>query len=288
MRARSIIAATAAAALAIISAPAGALAAPTPAGVQFAFQNIFPSTPPTPTDPARHVKADVPCPSGHQVTGSGAGPNPGQITPTPDFTKATVEGGVIFGSGPGYVVGELVCAPSSQFGDVITSRVNDHTVKAGTWHRTVAKCPPGTYAFGGGGSFGNVSGSMEESGPTLDGQNWAFTGFVPRGTRTLTVTTRCAPRIGRNFLATFASPVATAPNLQNLSGYAVCPAGYQMISGGFHVTNANGTPHIPTLQGSIPIWTIPVPTASNRNSSWFANVWVPKGTFLSIVAQCVF
>jgi hypothetical protein len=290
MRARSIIAAVGAVALATVAAPAGvAHAAPTPAGVQYVYQNIYPSTQPTSSDPVRNVQADVACPSGYQVTGSGAGPDPGPIMPTGDFTKATVQGAVVFASGPGYVVGELVCTPSSQFGDVTTLVVRDHTIKAGTWHRTTAKCPSGYYAFGGGGNFSNLGPSTpQENGPTLDGQSWAFTAYVPSGASTLRVTTRCAPRTGHNFLATYTSPVASTNPLQQFFGYAVCPPGYQAISGGFHVTNANGTPYIPGVQGAIPIWTIPVPADPSRNSSWYANVFVPPGTFLSVAAQCVF
>lgn len=289
MRPGSIIAATVAVALTTVAAPTGAaLAAPVPTGVQYVNQNIFPSIPPTDNDPARSVRADVACPSGYQVTGSGAGPNPDSIMPVGDFTKATVQGAVIFGGFPS-VVGELVCAPSSQFSDVITRVVRDHTVKPDTWHRTTAKCPTGYYAFGGGGNLSSLAPSgVQENGPTLDGQSWAFTGYAPRGVQTsMNVTTRCAPRTGRNFLKAFTSSVATANPLQEVRGYAECPAGYQAISGGFQVTNADGTPFIPGLQSAIAIWTIPVPADPTRNSSWFADVWVTPGTYLSVVAQCV-
>jgi hypothetical protein len=291
MRPRSIIAAAAAVALTTLAAPAStALAAPTPTGVQIIYQDIFPSTPPTGNNPVQNIQANVACPSGYQVTGSGGGPNPGPIMPVGDFTKASVQGSVTLG-GPGYFVGEVVCAPAGQFTDVGSSALRDHTVKAGTWVRDVASCPSGSYAFGGGGQFNNLAiATVESNGPTLDGRSWEFTANVPGGASTLVVSTRCATRTGHDFLSSISTPVSSTQPLQSSTAYAYCPAGYQEIAGGYHVMNANGTPFVPTSstpQAALPLWTVPVSASATQTSSWYANVFTPPGTYLTVAAQCV-
>lgn len=294
MKLRDKMMAIGASALVLAALPATpSVAAPGPNGVQIIYSRIYPAVAPTPAQWDVFVSANVPCPAGSKVVGSGSGPHQVTTFPSKDSSQATVVGYVAYNDNP-YHVGEIVCAPASQFSNVTVQKASP-AVTPLTWTRNVVMCPAGSYAFGGGGGFFSAGQIMvremdtQSNGPTLDGRGWEFTGFVPSSASTLQLITHCAPRTGHDLLATAYTPAQTA-NAQNVTTYAYCPPGYQVIAGGFHVLNADGTPFVPVPNQlpSVLNWSIPVPPSDGNGSSWYANMaLLPANTRLLVTAQCV-
>jgi hypothetical protein len=269
-------------------------AAPSPAGVQIIYTNLDPVPPPTPWSPVTLIHRTVSCPAGLRVVGSGSGPLAGTTLPSDDLSSVIVDGVVVNGSFPA-LVSENVCAPASQLSGTTESIVTDHAVRPGSYYREVASCPAGSYAFGGGGSFGAAgSGSLEttdvqENSPTSDGSGWEFTAWAPDGAGYLTVLTHCAHKTGHDFMAHAVTDLGQANPLQTVTAYATCPAGYQVISGGYRLEYANGlTFPARGAQPAIVAWTIPVANSpAAGGSAWYANVSVPVDSRVIVSAQCV-
>jgi hypothetical protein len=289
----AVIGGVALATLALTGTPS--LAAPAPAGSHITINLFEPNIDPTPSNPVpMHFQGGT-CGDG-RVTGVGGGENVRATMVSDDSTQVTVDGAVAFGGSPSMSV-ETVCAPASQFTDVTLSRVTDHGIAPSNYHREVATCPAGFYAFGGGGGFftaGDVwlgSPDVEENGPTLDGHSWAFTGLAPSGTGELQVETHCAPNTGHNLVVTVATPASTTAQA-TVSAYASCPTGFQAIAGGFHTVNANNTSYIPfagVTAPAVPHWSIPVTPSSSTNGlpAWFATATSPVGLHVLVTVQCV-
>jgi hypothetical protein len=72
-----------------------------------------------------------------------------------------------------------------------------------------------------------------------------------------------------------------------VSGYATCPAGYTAISGGFYISNPDGSEATP---GNV-IWSVPATNGpasqAGTNDSWYVAGTAPVNTKVVALAQCV-
>lgn len=273
---RTALAAVVVTGAALVAMPSPASASPTPSGLVTLSRYIY-----TSTGGPGGVTGTINCPVGYRLVGSGGGH--GQIgaeAPTPGLTGATISAAVTdaYPNNFAYIV--IYCEPSTQFTDVLTVEVRDHTVRAGSFSTGIARCPAGYYAFGGGGYFGpgfmSAAYSNASNGPGAAFDSWTFSGVAPSGANTMTTTTQCAPKIGRNFVAQFGN--VSSSNNQVTSSYVYCPSGWTAIAGGFYASNPNGTEAFP----SAVIWSVPA-----SNGSWYASGYTNPGNKMVALAQCV-
>lgn len=268
-------------ALAVLPA-SPASAAPDRASVVTLTLRVFPENP---NNLVAH--GTLHCPAGDRLVGSGGGNGDIRaVFPTPDFTGATIFA-VLLRPSSEFAFLTITCAPASQFSDVTVAQTSDHRVRPGNFARGVSRCPAGYYAFGGGGYFSSSGSGQQPSAfsnssnaPSADGNAWTFSGVAPPGTNTLTVVTQCAPRTGRDFVVQF-GPVSTGANSVT-SAYVDCPAGFTAVTGGFYVSNPDGSEAFPTTV----TWSVPASHIAGI-SSWFASGYAPVNTKVVALAQCL-
>jgi hypothetical protein len=269
----------ASAATLLVGLSTAASAAPTPSGLVTVTQAFASSG-------VEQVTLD--CPAGDRLVGSGGGGYAQLLAeaPTGNYTGAKIA--VAFQTSPtGFAYVQIICAPTSQFSDVIVSETRDHGTRAGQFSQDVGRCPAGYYAFGGGGYFSSSGTGFMPSGsnnvtnaPSADGNGWTFAGVAPQGADTMEIHIECAPRTGHDTLVQFGN-ISTNANTA-VSSYADCPSGYTAVAGGFYISNPNGSPATP---GSA-VWTVPT-SHSAGISSWYASGYAPVGTKMVALAQCL-
>lgn len=269
--------------LALPMASASALASPGPSGLQI-YSRYFYST----TFPGGIV-GTLACPSGSRLVSSGSGA--AQIlaaTPVQNFTAVTIVAGAAYPAPDNFALVSITCAPADQFADVRTVKTVEPGIRPGVFSRGISRCPSGMYAFGGGGYFSSSSSTDVQGSaynnvsntPSADGTAWTFSGVAPPASSTLVTVTQCAPKVGRDLIvqAGVLSQVHNA--ISNV--YADCPAGYTAVSGGFYISNPDGSEATP---GNA-LWSVPAARSASI-TSWYASGYTRINTKMVALAQCI-
>jgi hypothetical protein len=234
----------------------------------------------------------VSCPAGMKVVSAGGGnAQLASLTTTTDGNGAYASG-VLTNPGAPYLPLQAECVPAAALAGstVATITVNDHRRPVGGYalFSATAKCPAGSYAFGGGGYFTTQSGvsmypvSMQANAPTADGTGWTFAAYARRGNDTLNVRTQCAPAPTSSFLVSATYPVPTT-GTRTAQGYANCPAGHMPLSGGAYLTNPDD------IQSNL-FYSDAVRNPSPYLSGWYASATgspSATGAALHVITRCL-
>ncbi|MBO3751769.1 hypothetical protein J5X84_37340 [Streptosporangiaceae bacterium NEAU-GS5] len=229
------------------------------------------------------VVGSVDCPSGYRMVGSAADQALlTAIAPNATFTGAIVSGFARDLPPNNFITMTVICAPQSRFTDVVVVQAADHRFRPGDFAHSLAKCPAGYYAFGGGGYFRKGTGPFRGStadnvsnAPSADGTKWTFAGTMPSDTDTMMIITQCAPKTGKDFLVQFGN-VSTSPTTK-VGSFVNCPSGYTAIAGGYYISNPDGSEARPgTIQVSKPLL-----------NGWAVSGLAPANTKMVALAQCL-
>jgi hypothetical protein len=245
------------------------------------------------SDASDHLGGTVLCPAGYRMVGSGVAT--GEIgfsavtamAPTGDFSGATFVTNRISLPRDTRRTATLYvrCAPAEQFADVIVVQTNDHRVTAGVFSEGISRCPAGYFGFGGGGYYLSFStglmgaaASNSTNAPSADGSAWTYAGVAPQGASVQVTIIQCAPRTGRDFLVQFGNE--SHSRFRATTSSVSCPSGYTAISGGFYVSNSDGSVSSNADEAVSA-------ESTNTPGSWFATGLAPIGTKVVALAQCL-
>jgi hypothetical protein len=232
------------------------------------------------------VEGSVTCPSGTSVVAAaGGGVLLDTLRPVGGFLVSAT--GRVTAPGDALTV-TATCAPVQRLG-FVTNVTQEFPSNGAAFRHGFVQCPPGFYAYGGGGFYRNSLHGTSSNGrdmvansPSADGTKWTFAGTDNVLSDTMVITTQCAqmasPR--RDFIAQSATR-SVANNF--VGGFADCPAGWTAISGGIYLSNSNGS-EAPGRS----IWSIPFSRAGGI-SSWFASGQANSAVNTKTVtlAQCI-
>jgi hypothetical protein len=208
------------------------------------------------------------------------------MAPTDDLTGARVATRIAQAAPNAPVDGELVgltCAPAALFADVVVVRSVDHRAVPGAFGEGLARCPAGYFALGGGGFFQAFAGDFRPAArnnaantPSADGTAWVYDAVAPAGANAQVTVVQCAPRTGRDLIVQAGTLVTAAG--ATIGALAPCPPGYEIVSGGFYVSNVDGS--------------VARTAEANRSTGvgpffWQAYANGPVGTKVVALAQCL-
>jgi hypothetical protein len=241
--------------------------------------------------PGQIVTASVTCPLGMTVVALGGGSS-GTIraqwasavaAPYPNTANVMAQ----IAPGGTFVQASAGCLAASALGTGTTIVSGEFASRGDSLRTGTVRCPAGMYGFGGGGFFLTSAGQlstnpvgMSANTPTPPGDGWFFASTNPVASDRLIVTTRCAPKTGRDrIVRSEGSAQDPAPGL-----YANCPAGFTALSGGVALRRPELTPAPGTIAFTVPAEF----TGGTGFRRWFASAQSGVvGSRVVVTAQCV-